>query len=322
MKNTEMKNDDARNLLEKKTGEVFENLWPAYNDKLFEESVELFFKRINDWGFGKDFFKGKVCLDAGCGGGRNSIAMAKLGAQQVHGIDLGKQGIIDARKRSQGMKNVSFNYGSVLDIEFKENMFDYVWFAGVLMITADPAKALSEIKRVLKPGGELYLLVYANGGMRWPLIEILRKLAWDIGEKTIDEAISLAGLAANKRRTFLDDLFCPVLDFYSWERLEMLLEAQGYTNIRRMPRDLYDHEASLEKFREDIESLTSLFAAGVENKLSSSNCFANGLAFCKCLIDTIRSAEAEVASGAIPEEQAMNRIIGQGHHRVWATKSA
>ncbi|MBN2145217.1 MAG: class I SAM-dependent methyltransferase [Candidatus Aureabacteria bacterium] len=311
-----------RETLENKTGSLFENLWPQYDEVLFKESVELFYKRLADWKIPGDFFKNKKCLDAGCGGGRNSIAMASLGASEVQGIDLGDQGLKDAARRAKGLgiTQANFQKASVLDIPFEDNYFDCIWFAGVLMITDDPDKALDELTRVLKPGGSFYLLVYANGGMRWPLIEILRKLAHDIGLSAVEEAIARGNLPANKRRTFLDDLFCPALDFYSWERMEKMLEVRGFEKIRRMPRDKWDHEASLEEFEKDLASFQKIFSSGVEYNIAPVNLFRHGKNLCQAVIDTVADTAREEKQGLISHEQAMERIAGQGHHRVWAVK--
>ena len=213
--------------LEQATGTLFGDLWGPYNTKLFEESVELFFRRLDLAGLPRERFRGARCLDAGCGGGRNSIAMARLGASRVTGIDLGVQGLEDARRRAADLSNVEFQHASILDIPFPDATFDVVWCAGVLMITADEERALDELTRVVKPGGNLYLLVYATEGLRWPLIEWLRPFAAQITQPVIERALEAAGLAANKRRTFLDDLFCPKLDFYDWPRLQRMLERRG-----------------------------------------------------------------------------------------------
>src|SRR5581483_2323365 len=151
----------GRESLESATGQLFGELWGPYDLQLFEESVELFYRRLKLAKFDAEWFKGKTCLDAGCGGGRNSIAMARLGADEVVGIDLGEKGLADARRRAQGMLNVSFEQASILDIPFEDEKFDLVWCAGVLMITADEERALDQLARVVKPGGHLYLLVYA-----------------------------------------------------------------------------------------------------------------------------------------------------------------
>src|SRR5262245_12110009 len=104
--------------LEQDTGRLFSDLWGPYDGKLFEESVDLFVKRLQRARFDPNWFKGKSCLDAGCGGGRNSIAMARLGAKEVVGIDVGEQGLVDAQQRSRGLSNLKFRHGSILDIPF------------------------------------------------------------------------------------------------------------------------------------------------------------------------------------------------------------
>lgn len=219
--------------LEQVTGQLFSGLWGPYGAELFEESVHLFLKRLRLAQFDSDWFQDKMCLDAGCGGGRNSIAMARLGARSVTGIDLGEGGLRDARERSAGMSNVRFQRASILDIPFPDESFDMVWCAGVLMSTADEERALDELARVTKKGAYLYLLVYATEGMRWPLIQWLRPLAAEIGEENLERAIQHADLPANKRRTFLDDLFCPRLDFYHWERLQRMLKSRGFRRVER-----------------------------------------------------------------------------------------
>jgi ubiquinone/menaquinone biosynthesis C-methylase UbiE len=311
-----------RKALETATGQLFGGLWGPYSEQLFEESVQLFFKRLQLVPFPEDWFKNKVCLDAGCGGGRNSLAMARLGAKDVVGIDLGEEGLADARRRAREMSNVRFQHASIMDIPFADGTFDMVWCAGVLMITADENQALDELARVVKKGGYLYLLVYATGGLRWPIIEWLRPLAVQIGKAAVEDAIQLGGLAANKRRTFLDDLFCPKLDFYHWERLERMLKKRGFHKIDRWgPQCRLDHEADLESYRNDLEALLAIFQAGDHQDFGKSRpLFQAGRAGVQATIDSIRWFEDSVARGETPSETAMSHVIGQGHHRVLAVK--
>lgn len=313
----------ARETLERSTGELFGELWPAYDRKLFEESVDLFYRRLELAGFDRGWFRDKACLDAGCGGGRNTIAMARLGAREAIGIDLGEAGLADARERAKDLPNARFERGSILEIPFEDGRFDLVWCAGVLMITADPDRALGELARVIRPGGYLYLLVYATGGLRWPLVRLLRPLAAHLGQPAVERAIERAGLAANKRRTFLDDLFCPTLDFYSWARLERMLEKRGFTSIERWGRACrLDHEQDLASYRKDLEALEALFAAGERaDDEPSRPLFHAGQRMIAATLDAIRHFEREVARGALAEDEAMARAIGQGHHRVLARKA-
>ena len=59
--------------LEQVTGQLFGGLWGPYGAELFEESVQLFLKRLRLAQFDCDWLQDKTCLDAGCGGGRNSL---------------------------------------------------------------------------------------------------------------------------------------------------------------------------------------------------------------------------------------------------------
>ena len=315
-----------REKLESNTGKLFERLWAPYDEKLFEDSVELFTRRLELIDFGKDWFRGKSCLDAGCGGGRNSIAMARLGAAEVQGIDLGAAGIADATARAaqRGLTNTNFQQASILDIPFEDQRFDMVWCAGVMMITDDEDRALDELARVCKPGGLLYLLVYANEGMRWPLIETLRPIAARIGQPEVERAMGASEMAANKRRTFLDDLFCPKLDFYNWDRLRRMLERRGFRTIQRWgDQARLDHEHNLEEYRRDLESLRDMWAAGARDNFAAGDLqtlFRQGLALTQAVIDTVQWFEEQVSSGKSSEAEAMHTVIGQGHHRLFATK--
>jgi ubiquinone/menaquinone biosynthesis C-methylase UbiE len=313
-----------RKELETATGKLFGQLWAPFNDKLFAESVALFGKRIELAKFDANWFEGKSFLDAGCGGGRNSIAMARLGAKEVLGIDLGKEGLVDARRRAAelGHTNVRFEHASILDIPAPDNSFDMVWCAGVMMITNDAERALDELTRVLKPGGRLYLLVYATEGLRWPLILLLRPLANLIGLETMEQAILAGGLAANKRRTFLDDLFCPRLDFYDWPRLRRMLEKRNMQKIDRWGDQVrLDHEHTLATYKEDLESLAALFDAGRKSTSGrNQKLFTHGVQMIQATIDSIDTTMASVVSGELAEQCAMQELIGQGHHRVIAIK--
>lgn len=313
---------ESISVLEQNTGTLFSDLWWKYDDQLFEDSVKLFEKRLLLSGLGFDWVKNKTCLDAGCGGGRNSIAMARLGAKRVEGIDLGKDGLKDARKRARGLDNVEFSCASILQIPFGDESFDLVWCAGVLMITGDEDKALDELMRVIKPGGHLYLLVYATEGMRWPLIQWLRPIAFRIGKPAFEVAIERSGIPANKRRTFLDDLFCPRLDFYHWDRLQRMLQTRGGTQIHRWgPECRLDHESDLKSYREDIESLLSIFSAGSDNSFGlNAPLFQQGLQAVQATVNTVLLFEDEVQRGHISSSEAMDFVIGQGHHRVLVRK--
>lgn len=305
--------------LEEKTGAIFGRLWSPYDEDRYRESIALFRRRLDRVGFNTGFFRGKRVLDAGCGGGRNTVAMAGLGAAEAIGIDIGMAGIVDARDRARGIENARFEVGSILDLPFETSSFDLVWCAGVLMITADENRALDELTRVLAPGGQLYLLVYADEGMRWPLIEALRPLAASIGHDRMLTTMQAAGTTANKQRTFLDDLYCPKLDFYNWPRLHDMLERRGYRDIERWPRSArLDHEHNLAEYRDDLAALRDILAFGHRTDADFAALFGYGHDMVDAAIAAVRWFESAVAQGRMTEDAAMDTVIGQGHHRVLA----
>lgn len=302
------------------TGRLFGDLWAPYDEELFRESVDLFARRLELAEVGTEFLQGKRALDAGCGGGRNAIGMARLGAAEVVGIDIGENGIADARKRAEGIDNVSFQVASLADIPFPDAHFDVVWCAGVLMHTADEMKVLGELSRVLRPGGTVYFLVYATGGMRWPLIKLLRPLSSAIGQEQVEAAMEAAGTAANKRRTFLDDLFVPKFDFFEWNRLKADLHEAGFVDLQRWTRKArLDHEHDLQAYYEDLAALHEIFVAGsVEG---GHPLFGQAAELTAGSLSAIGWFIEQVAAGTMSEDDAMGRVIGQGHHRLLARRA-
>jgi 2-polyprenyl-3-methyl-5-hydroxy-6-metoxy-1,4-benzoquinol methylase len=105
----------------------------------------------NDF-LGNEDLKNKKVLDAGCGTGWFSKAAAERGAA-VTSMDLGENLLAEVAKKCKSERVV----GSILEIPFPENTFDFVVTSEVIEHTPDPYKALHEIYRVLKPGGTMVL---------------------------------------------------------------------------------------------------------------------------------------------------------------------
>ena len=105
-------------------------------------------------------YKGKSVLEVGCGAGMDLVRFAREGAK-VTGIDLSKTAIDLACKNfKQSKQNANLRVMNGEGMEFADNTFDVVYAHGVLQYTADSAKMINEIHRVLKPGGEAIMMVY------------------------------------------------------------------------------------------------------------------------------------------------------------------
>lgn len=99
---------------------------------------------------------GQAALECGCGLGRDTEAMARLVAPggQAIGLDLSEALVAQATARTAGLGlPLRFQAGSVMALPFPDAAFDAVRIERTLQHLPDPAGALAEIWRVLKPGG-------------------------------------------------------------------------------------------------------------------------------------------------------------------------
>jgi ubiquinone/menaquinone biosynthesis C-methylase UbiE len=102
----------------------------------------------------------KLVLDVGAGTGFLSIMLAEIGYSVV-GVDLSEDMIKNAQRKmdARGLK-VRLELGDAEDLPFEDESFDALVNRAVLWTLPDPKKALSEWKRVLKPGGTLCFFLH------------------------------------------------------------------------------------------------------------------------------------------------------------------
>ena len=99
---------------------------------------------------------GMRVLDFGCGPGTISVGLAQaVDPGEVNGLDVEESQINLARAAAEagGHDNATFHVGDVTDLPFDDNSFDIAHCHAVLMHLPDTSKTLSEVKRILKPGG-------------------------------------------------------------------------------------------------------------------------------------------------------------------------
>lgn len=95
-------------------------------------------------------------LDFGCGPGTLSVGLARLVEPgELHGVDIEDSQIAIAQSaaRSGGHDNAAFRVADATDLPFEDDSFDVAHCHTVLTHVPDTQAALSEIRRVLKPGG-------------------------------------------------------------------------------------------------------------------------------------------------------------------------
>jgi ubiquinone/menaquinone biosynthesis C-methylase UbiE len=97
-------------------------------------------------------------LDAGCGGGGMCVSFAEE-ARFVAGIDLEAR-FRDAGERlarERGMANLAFAQANGQQLPFGDGEFDLTVSHAVIEHVADPRAYLSELRRVTKPGGRVFV---------------------------------------------------------------------------------------------------------------------------------------------------------------------
>ncbi len=139
--------------------------WKRFAGEQIPSSLELF--PIFYEYFKKDF---KI-LDLGCGFGKTCLQLYSEGYHNIHGIDANESGIEFARKKAKEMfpneEFPKFEAGDAIKLPFGEHSFDGVIIQALLTaITRQNhrEKVFSEIKRILRPGGYVYI---ADFGQTW-----------------------------------------------------------------------------------------------------------------------------------------------------------
>lgn len=115
--------------------------------------------------------KGMKVLEVGVGLGADHQKFAEAGAD-LFGIDLTERAISLTRHRFElyGLQS-NLNQGDAENLSFSNNTFDMVYSWGVLHHSPDTEKAISEVFRVLRPGGTANIMIYYKysvvGFMLW-----------------------------------------------------------------------------------------------------------------------------------------------------------
>lgn len=106
-------------------------------------------------------------LDCGCGPGTITRDIARrIAPGRVTGLDFNPSQVERAIRDAQaeGIDNAGFRQGSAYELPFEAESFDAVFSHALLEHLREPAKAVSEFFRVLKPGGMLGVCTPDWGG--------------------------------------------------------------------------------------------------------------------------------------------------------------
>ncbi|WP_276299433.1 methyltransferase domain-containing protein [Halorussus lipolyticus] len=142
-----------------------------------------------------DIEEGDRVLDVGCGTGFATEGLLEH-TQNVHGLDQSVHQLEKAWDKLGKHDPVSFYRGDAERLPFEDDSFDVVWSSGSIEYWPNPVAALRDMRRVVKPGGQV-LVVGPNN----PKTPVMRSVA---------DAIML---------------------FYDAEEADRMFREAGYTDI-------------------------------------------------------------------------------------------
>lgn len=153
--------------------ELHEHIPPGYYEKSIKRNpLQRYWhtRRFSNIASLIDHVDGEI-LDIGCADGTfTKIILDKARPKKIIGIDIVNSSIDYSRNKFAKNKSLKFLVADANDLPFGNNRFDAVFCLEALEHIFDPKRVLAEIKRVLKSGGYIVILV--------PTDSLLFTVAW------------------------------------------------------------------------------------------------------------------------------------------------
>ena len=135
---------------------------PAGSPGFFDDLDAYHFDKLHHLLRLVDFggYAGRRVLDVGCGAGVDLVRFAQGGARAT-GLDVAGSAIALARRNLEHRSlEASLCVGDGEALPFPDDSFDFVFAHGVVQYTVDDQALVDECRRVVKPGGTVFLQVY------------------------------------------------------------------------------------------------------------------------------------------------------------------
>ncbi|MFH1539291.1 MAG: class I SAM-dependent methyltransferase [bacterium] len=176
--------------------------------KEFFEEVEAHRYGISPWLLEsiKSFnVRGKKVLEVGFGMGTDHLSLAREGGI-MYGIDLSPRHAEICKRR---LEVYGFGCGPSLgdaeNMPFRDNTFDFVYSFGVVHHSPKTGKIISEIHRVLKPGGRCFVAVYHKNSICfwWTIFFYRYLLRQGFRKRTLKQELSLIEYPKNNENIYV-----------------------------------------------------------------------------------------------------------------------
>ncbi|MFM1922157.1 MAG: hypothetical protein RLZZ303_3791 [Candidatus Hydrogenedentota bacterium] len=126
---------------------------------------------------------GQRVLEVGVGAGTDFLQWVRAGAE-AHGVDLTEEAVLHARRRLEvyGLQAADLRVADAEALPYPDAYFDLVYSWGVIHHSPSTVRALAELVRVTRPGGEIKAMIYNRHSLhacyRWVRFALLRGRPW------------------------------------------------------------------------------------------------------------------------------------------------
>jgi SAM-dependent methyltransferase len=187
-------------------------------------------RQMLDLRFGLEYFRGKRCIDIACGAGRWTRAMQALGAR-VKSVDVSEHGLASVRRFNADAERLDlFEIANRPELHAQ---FDFALAWGVVMSTHDPTTAFANVAKTVRPGGGLYVMIYAPTYHNSPAV-LRQRAHYHRQLQSVSERLKYVYEVADSPANAINcmDMLNP---FYNWvveeETIHRWFARNGFVNV-------------------------------------------------------------------------------------------
>ncbi len=193
------------------------------NDVVLAERLRLALELTDD------VPRGASVLDAGCGAGPLTVALAQRG-HAVTAVDIAPRMVelCEEAVRSAGLdaSSVRVRCGDTLAMDLESASFDVVYALGFLQYQEEEGPALERLRQLLRPGGRLVI----SGPMPWRIGDLFG--AWTLVRRARRRIEAALGRPPSPE---LEQLLAISKYSYSLGRMKRVLGGAGFTVVALRP---------------------------------------------------------------------------------------
>lgn len=195
-----------------------------------------------------NFSKCKSVLEVGCGvGAQSEILLRRHQGIQLKGVDLSKAQLEAAKKSldklSYAKGRFSLEEANAEDLNFDSSSFDAAFLCWILEHVPSPERVLSEVRRVIRPGGEIIITEVMNSSF---FLEPYSPNVWKYWMAFNDHQYEIGG------------------DPFIGAKLGNLLQSVGFREIQTNVKVIHFDNRSPSSRKEMIDFWSDLLLSGAD----------------------------------------------------------